>query len=239
MEDVEKTSAFPSTLWTDILSLQEPGDGATRERMERLIGRYWKPVYHAIRAWWSHNEEEARDLTQDFFLLILEGDVIARADPERGSFRHYLKCILRRFLVNDAVMRGRLKRGGGGRPLSLDFDAAGPAPCPPSAHADPIAEFDRAWGLQLLSESIDELERRRVSDGRSADAAIFRAYDTPEGERPSYRELASTFGMPDHEVRRSLVASRQLLRSILLEKVRDYVRDESELFNELDELFSL
>src|SRR5262245_17853368 len=103
---------YPTTMWTEILSLRDPRSPEFRLRMNGLIQRYWKPVFHTIRAWWSKNEEQARDLTQEFFLRMLDGPIVAVADPARGTFRHYLEGCLRHFILNEIRSEKTVKRGG-------------------------------------------------------------------------------------------------------------------------------
>src|SRR5437667_1354643 len=83
-------AAFPSTIWSEIIALQVVDLDGRRERLQRLIERYWRPVYWAIRCDKRFSEEEVRDLTQEFFVLILEGQVIPGVDPQLGSFRRHL-----------------------------------------------------------------------------------------------------------------------------------------------------
>jgi len=230
-------SPFPSTLWSQILSVGDPGSPEYRLRMDELIRRYWKPVYHTIRSGWTKAEEEARDLTQEFFVEILDGQLVGAADPSRGSFRHYLRGALRHFLLNVRRAERAEKRGGALHRLSLDFEGAGATLEPADTREDPEARFDRAWAYQLMSEATAELQGRLSSGGRATDWAFFKAYDLPAGARPSCRELGEKYSVPEHQVRRTLEAVRQELRAILLERVRAYVRDEAELYRELDELF--
>ena len=125
-EPSQAPAAFPSTLWSEVIALQRDNPDGRRERLDRLVQRYWKPVYWAFRTDCGQREEEARDLTQEFFVRILEGRVIEGVDPERGSFRNYLKGALRNFLRNERRKGQTEKRGGGRQPLSIDFDLAGP-----------------------------------------------------------------------------------------------------------------
>src|SRR5690349_13450428 len=92
--------AFPETAWSSILS-RKPGDEARRERMERLVRGYWRPVYKYIRAGWSKSVEDAKDLTQEFFARIVSGDLVLAYEPGRGRFRQYLKGALQHFLTKE------------------------------------------------------------------------------------------------------------------------------------------
>ena len=58
--------------------------------LEILIAAYWKPVYKYIRLRWDKDNEQAQDLTQEFFLRILEKEFLAQlrsaAGPACGLF---------------------------------------------------------------------------------------------------------------------------------------------------------
>ena len=67
----------------------------------RLCEHYWYPVYAYVRRR-GHLNEEAQDLTQDFFIRILEGRYLDRADPSRGRFRSFLLNSCKFFLADQA-----------------------------------------------------------------------------------------------------------------------------------------
>lgn len=227
---------FPSTMWSEVLSLQKDGDVRRRERLERLIGRYWRPVYWAFRTDGRLTDSEARDLTQDFFLEILEGGVISGVDPAIGSFRRYLKGALRNFVRNERRRHATQKRGGTARLLSLDFSTAGPEPA--ALGPDPEAALDRAWAVQLLQESMKDVEETFRREGRLRDLDIFRVYDlAPDGDRPSYAELAARFAVTEDDIWTALRYGRRKLREALSARIGPYVNRESDLFEELRELF--
>jgi hypothetical protein len=58
--------------------------------LEVLIAAYWKPVYKYIRLRWEKDNEQAKDLTQEFFFHLLEDDCPARepADEDRPPVVH-------------------------------------------------------------------------------------------------------------------------------------------------------
>src|SRR5262245_8668511 len=111
--------AFPRTTW-GLVSRLDPAAADHKAGMETLCARYWKPAYRYIRAAWSKSNEDAKDLTQAFFAWILEKEPLRKFDRDQGSFRNFLKVLLKRFLTNadDAVRR--LKRGGGVRIVPID-----------------------------------------------------------------------------------------------------------------------
>src|SRR5258705_124831 len=60
-----------------------------REALSRLCQAYWYPLYSYVRRS-GHNQEDAQDLTQEFFARLLRHDYLKAADPEKGKFRSFL-----------------------------------------------------------------------------------------------------------------------------------------------------
>ena len=69
----------------------------------------------------GYPEEEAQDLDTGFFVRILEGRYLDRADPNRGRFRSFLlnSC---KFFLGDQADRARAQKRGGG--AFLQFEVA-------------------------------------------------------------------------------------------------------------------
>jgi DNA-directed RNA polymerase specialized sigma24 family protein len=57
--------------------------------------------------------DQAQDLTQEFFIRVLEGRYLDRAVPEKGRFRSFLLTSLK-FFVADEEDRDRAQKRGGG-----------------------------------------------------------------------------------------------------------------------------
>src|SRR5258705_12628668 len=105
---------FPNTTW-GMLSRLDATSVERRAGLELLCRRYWKPVYHYVRASWSRTTEDAQDLTQGFLSWIIEEDALKSYDRARGSFRTFLKTLLRHFASNEQRAALRIKRGGAAR----------------------------------------------------------------------------------------------------------------------------
>ena len=54
-----------------------------------LCGIYWYPLYAYVRRQ-GHSADDAQDLTQEFFVGLLDKDTLQVADRERGRFRSFL-----------------------------------------------------------------------------------------------------------------------------------------------------
>ena len=101
---------FGSTRWSLVLAAANEGTTA-REALESLCTAYWLPVYFYVRRR-AANADDAQDLTQAFFAMLLEHRTLAAADHARGRFRAFLLTALRNFLANEHERATALKRGG-------------------------------------------------------------------------------------------------------------------------------
>ena len=77
---------------------QAPGFEAALGELCRI---YWYPLYAYVRRR-GHAPEEAQDLTQGFFLHLLEHKTLARADPLKGKFRSFLIGSLQNYLSTES-----------------------------------------------------------------------------------------------------------------------------------------
>ena len=107
--------AFDTTHWTTIFSARTLDDGRRRESVERLLGRYWKPVYCYLRRK-GHDNEAAKDLTQGFFQEVVLGrDLVQKAESQKGRFRTFLLTALDHYVTSvyraDAAKKRRPEEG--------------------------------------------------------------------------------------------------------------------------------
>jgi RNA polymerase sigma-70 factor (ECF subfamily) len=220
-------SQFPATSWSLLSRLRDPQDSRLQEYLNRMISSYWRPIYKFVRVGWKQSNEDAKDLTQAFFVHLLEGTLLARADPERGNFRKLLMASLRNFLSNEGRWGRAQKRGGGKTVVSLDAAADdGWALDPP----DPQGDFESHWGREILERSIDRLAR----DLRPEVFAAFRKFHL---EDQPVRRIAAELRSTEAQVGHYLQDARAALRRLVVEEIREYVQDESQVAQELDALF--
>ena len=62
--------AFTTTHWSVVLEAQGESPAA-QEALEKLCRTYWRPIYSFVRRQGA-GAEDAEDLTQGFFALVLE-----------------------------------------------------------------------------------------------------------------------------------------------------------------------
>jgi len=97
-------------------------DAEERERaLQALCAAYWKPVYKYVRLRWNRPADQAQDLTQGFFLEVLERELLEQFDPHKGRLRTYLRVCVDSFVSNEAKAGRRQKRGGTVLHVALDF----------------------------------------------------------------------------------------------------------------------
>jgi RNA polymerase sigma-70 factor (ECF subfamily) len=216
---------FPSTQLT---LLQAVAHGLPNDATEKIIALYWKPVYRLIRFKFGRNNEDAKDLTQSFFAATLEREFFERFDPDRASFRTYLRMAVERFAANEYAASKRQKRGG-----DIAFE---PLEEVAIAGESPEEVFEREWRRQLFSLAVEDLRRHCEQNSKWMHFEIFEAYDLSE-PRPSYSELARRHGIAPTAVTNYLAWARRTLRMYVTERIRGVAGSERELREEMRRLW--
>lgn len=231
--------SFPCTSWSLVAGLGAAEDGARRRALESLCGRYWKPVFHFVRRAWSKTPDDARDLTQGFFLRLLEGETLRRYAPARGSFRAYLKTVLRGFAADQHDALKALKRGGGAVILPLETETASLREQVADPRApDPEAGFDADWRQAVLERGLERTRAWFEDTGRALQFRVFEACDLrPADAKPTYAALAGEFGVAESDVRNYLFSVRERLRTEIRAEIAHTVADPGELDAEWAALF--
>lgn len=231
---------FLTTRWSVVLQAGRagPAEGAgaedARAALEHLAQSYWSPLHAYVRRR-GYGEEEARDLTQDFFARLLERRDVATVSPERGRFRSFLLTALQRFLIN-AEERGRAeKRGGGRAPLSLD-GADGEAFAP--SHAEtPERAFERAWAGAVLERTLERLAADYAERRQAPLFEALREHLVAGGEGTPHAELGRRLGLSEGAVKVALHRLRARYRAELRREIADTVADPADVDDELRRLF--
>ena len=229
---------FPQTTW-GLVSRLSAAHPERQAGLEALCRRYWRPIYGYVRRGWRKSNDEAKDLTQAFFLDLVEGHVLEKFRPEAGSFRAFLKGVLRNYVRNHEQALRRLKRGGGARPLPLDEVFAGAADVLAADGATPEEAFDHAWVDQLIEEATERTRERLVAAGHELRFRAFEAYElAPAGSQPTYADVAAQLGVKAGDVRNYLFAVREALRTEIRAALRETVATTAQLEAEWRELFT-
>ena len=139
-----------------MLAAQGPSPAA-QAALEKLCRTYWQPIYGFVRRQ-GVGPEEAKDLTQGFFALLLERRDLNAVRKEKGRLRSYLLTSLKHFLTNEHNRAMAIKRGEGQRLIPLEDlrerERAGFEPAETLA-ADQI--YERRWALSVLDQVLARL----------------------------------------------------------------------------------
>lgn len=197
---------FPSTRISIVEGAREGGAA-----LEDVLRVYWKPVYKYIRLHWNKGNEEAKDLTQGFFVSLMERELIARYDRSRAAFRTYLRTCVDGFVSNRNEADRAAKRGGGSIQVDLDFNAA-ENELVSASPATPDEIFLREWQREIFAQSVEQLRADCEAAGKSAWFRAFELHDLGDGRRPGYDEIAHELSTSVTQVTNYLSWCRRELR---------------------------
>ena len=144
--------------------------------------------------------EDAQDLTQDFFLMILKGDLLQRANADRGRFRSLLLTSLQNFLIDSHAKAHARKRGGDVQFVSWDdwmAEAPSHLAIPAAAVESWPAEriFDVRWAATVAEQALRRLQEECESRGRRRVFDVLSTALTADREDVSYEKLARELGV--------------------------------------------
>ena len=92
---------FRTTRWSMVLLSAQSHAPGYKEALAELCKLYWYPLYGHIRRY-GFSAYDAQDLTQGFFLDLLEHKALNRVEQQKGKFRSFLLASLQNFLSNEA-----------------------------------------------------------------------------------------------------------------------------------------
>ena len=229
--------AFTTTHWSVVLEAQGESPAA-QEALEKLCRTYWRPIYGFVRRQGA-KPEEAKDITQDFFALILGRKDFQSVRQEKGRLRSFLLASLKHFMANERRDAATIKRGGTRTLVPLDCiesDDSSDFDRSDMLSADLL--YDRRWAFTVLDRVFARL--REESQG-SASAPVLERLNTllsDEPDRPSQAEIAREFGMTENAVKQAFHRLRQRYRHLLREEVAHTVATPAEIEDELRHLIA-
>jgi RNA polymerase sigma factor (sigma-70 family) len=242
--DVRKDGAgeprvFATTRWSLILSAakSQSGEQPARDALAELCRIYWRPIF-SVACQRGRSKEDAQDLTQDFFLMILDHNWLEHADPHRGRFRSFLLKSLQNFLTNATEKSHARKRGGDVEFISWD-DWMGDAPSRLSISAQaldslpPERLFDFHWATTVAEHALRRLREECEGKDRLRLFYALSPHLTEDRDEISYTDLAATLGVPETAVKKQLHTMRQRYRSLLRDEVAHTVASPTDVEDEI------
>lgn len=214
-----------------------------RAALSELCENYYNPVLGFLRRE-GRTEEEARELTQEFFARVLAGSGFAGADQERGRFRSYVLGALKHFLAEVRQKAHRQKRGGGMTPESLDAgveNSEGESSELQVADAravSPEASFDREWALEVMKRALAAVEAEMKAKARSEQFEVLKPWLAGDGSTMSQAEAARRLKMTESAVKVSVHRLRKRFGECVRAEIAQTLRDPAQADEELAHLIA-
>ena len=234
---------FLTTHWSEIFSAQTTDDVRREIVMDRLLRRYWKPVYCRIRHQ-GYDNEQAKDLTQGFFQdVVLDSNLIAQADDGKGRFRAFLLTALKHYLISMKRKETAKKRRPLGRTLVLE---ANDLPELPRARStmSPDQVFHYVWATEIVDQVIAQVERECRSAGKEKHWQVFHAKVLAPIMKnqpgPPLRALCKEHGIASEaKASNMIITVKRCFRRTLEDQLRRFVQTDADIEDELNELLGI
>jgi DNA-directed RNA polymerase specialized sigma24 family protein len=229
---------FVTTRWSLIFSAANGSEEQkARDALAELCRTYWRPIFWFVRGR-GYSTEDAQDLTQDFFVTILEHNWLQHADRNRGRFRSLLLRSLQNFLINAAEKTHARKRGGNVEFISWDdwmVESPTQLLVPEQAleSLPPERLFDLNWATTVVEHAHQRLREECESKGKLWLFQALSPHLTDMRDAVSYAKLSDELGMADTAVKKQLHNMRQRYRSLLRDEVSQTVENPADVDDEI------
>lgn len=238
-DDVPKFAGqFATTRWSVVLAAGREISPERAAALEKLCRAYWQPIcVFARRKGW--NEEDAKDLTQQFFSNLLERNDFTGLDPGRGKFRTFLLAAFTHFMANEYDRVNALKRGGGQKFISLDQFSFEELDWASTAESPPATLYDLRWAQAVLESALRQLKEEMSKTGRQAQFEELKRFLTANAVAGDYAASAEKLAVDAASVPVFVHRLRQRFRELVREEVTQTVSSPVELEEEMRHLFSV
>jgi len=229
---------FPSTRWSVVQRAGEKSEDTWRDALNSLLARYIPAMKAHLVAKWRLSLDRAEDMLQDFVSdKILQQDLIARADKERGRFRNLLLKSLHNYVVSTIRRAGAEKRIPDGSSMkSMDENVDQVA-----TGQQPGEVFDVAWAREVIAETLRRMESHCKESNR---LSLWEAFECrvsgpilEQVEPPPYEEMVERFGFQSPmQAANTVLTGKRMFARILRSVIGEYSRDDEEAESEIADL---
>lgn len=231
-----RSPVFATTQWSMVLQAGGAPSLIAGAALEKLCRTYWFPLYAFVRRK-GFAEEDAKDLTQQFFTRLLERNDFRVMDARRGKFRTFLLTALTHFLANERDRAQAAKRGGGNAVFSLD--ALSPEQfqrIEPSSDLSPDKLFDQRWAVQVLEAAMTRLQTEMRATNRAAQFEELKKFLAEEPDEGDYAVVAARLGNSSQAVAVAVHRMRLRYRQLVRSEVANTVFSPTEIEEEMGHL---
>jgi RNA polymerase sigma-70 factor (ECF subfamily) len=201
--------------------------------LAKLCEAYWPPVYAFVRRN-GYDRDQAQDLTQAFFVTMLEKNYLGDADRERGRFRTFLLASIKHFLANEWDKEHALKRGGGQIAVPIDPIEA-EAMCAPEVAEEHTPEtlFVRGWALTLLGQVMSKQRSQWAGLGKLEYFDKLSLLLDGDPQAIAYDALAAELGTSPGALRVAVHRMKRRYRELLRAELAETVSTPEEIDEEI------
>src|SRR5437764_4839451 len=230
--------AFTTTRWSVVLTAQGESPAAD-QALEKLCRTYWWPLYGFVKRQ-GYSAEDAQDLTQSFFAILLERRDLDAVRQEKGRLRSYLLVSFKNFLRKAHRREVALKRGGGKLLIPLDeLQARDRGGLELQDNLSAELTYERRWALTLLEQVLNRLEEEYRAAGNAALFASLAELLADKSDGSSHATIAKKLGMTEHAVKQAFYRLRLRYRELLREEIADTVAVPTDIEDELRHFISI
>lgn len=217
-----RTDAFgPPTKWTwiDVIAGRVPGDVESAWRA--MIDRYRDPIRRSLlrRLAGRCDANRAEEITEEFFGDLVLGDILAKAEKQRGRFRQFISGVMKLYVLTK-LREGRGGPGGGAAAGAGSIDSLGTdLEAPP----DPDNLDDREladWARALLGRAWARLD----ADNRRAARILAAFYGIAPAELKPSSRICEEEMMSPQALHTALSRGRSLLNARIQDEVRETIQ---------------
>ena len=210
----------------------DPNRKDARSALVSLCENYWYPLYAYLRRR-GYSADEAQDLTQEFFVRVLEGRYLDRADPEKGRFRSFILTSLKFFVADEAGSPARAA------------NAAAEWLCPLNSRPGKSATSASLRTMRRRSGSSSGVGRSRCLTGSWRDCGTsscitaarrhferLKVFLLGQSDAP-YAALAREMNTSEGALKVAIHRLRKRYRELFRQEIADTVADPAEVESEL------
>jgi RNA polymerase sigma factor (sigma-70 family) len=234
----EDAARFRTTRWTVIMLAAQSESAAGKAALAELYQLYWSPLY-AFARYRRYSPQDAQDLTQGFFVHLIEQETLIRADPLKGKFRSFLLGSFQNFLSVDAQRARCLKRGGANEFVSFNMmDAEDCLLAKPAETLLPEKLFDAQWAMTLLSRAMARLQEEYTERGNLSDFGTLKSFVDRDQSKTllSYEQAAKLLGMRVGAAKTLVHRFRKRYSAFVRQEIARTVSDPAEIDEEIHAL---
>lgn len=230
-----KLLSFPSTRWSEVVRAGSDSTPIKQEALERLLTQYLPVIRSYLRIRKRLSAEDADDLAQGFAAyVLLEHDLLARANQLRGRFRALLLTALDRYVASDFRYKLARKRS----PNSITNLDDAPEPIAVDIIRQDV--FEVKWARRIVGQAIKKMRRQCRNSGRDHEWFVFRhRLLGPSYGRPGlgYKQIVQKLNLKSPVQATNLLAtSKRRFARVLRELIQEYTIDPELIDNEIQDL---